>query len=152
MGSFFASFGLFSAFAARFLSSFFETFVDSKGLLRFVPYNLTSFCNILQVPRTLTETLGERFATGIALTSAPSGSSVMSMSLASPALWGRGGPHARQFPTGCSIRSMLVGYHVAAPLSRGFQDVEISNPSSDDSLCGSSSVRIQATGGFHWPS
>jgi hypothetical protein len=47
---------------------------------------------------------------------------------------------------------MAVGYHKAEPLSRGFQEVEISNPSSDDSLCGSSSVRIQATGGFHWRS
>jgi len=56
---------------------------------------------------------------------------MMSISLASPALWGRGGPHARQLPTGCPMRSMLVAYHVAAPLSRSFQDVEISNPSSD---------------------
>jgi hypothetical protein len=42
----------FSALFALLLSLFFETFVDSKGLLRFVPSNLTSFFNFLQVSKT----------------------------------------------------------------------------------------------------
>ena len=62
----FALFAVFCAGTARFstsfephLSLFFYTFVDSKGLLRFVPLKLTSFFNFLRAPEPLVTALWE---------------------------------------------------------------------------------------------
>jgi hypothetical protein len=62
---------------------FLGTFVDSKGLLWFVPLDLTSFVNFLRVSGTFAAALLEHSvaAIGIALTSR--GSSLMKISPAS---------------------------------------------------------------------
>jgi hypothetical protein len=72
------------AFWVRFL----VTFVDSKGLLRFVPLDLTSFVNFLRVSGTFGAALLEHFAAGIAIALTSRGSSLMKISPTSPASQG----------------------------------------------------------------
>jgi hypothetical protein len=64
------------AFWVRFLG----TFVDSKGLLRFVPLDLTSFVNFLRVSGTFAAALLEHPVAGIAITLTSRGSSLMKIS------------------------------------------------------------------------
>jgi hypothetical protein len=73
------------AFWVRFLG----TFVDSKGLLRFVPSELTSFLNFLRVSGTFGAALLEHSVAGIAIALTSQGSSLMKISPASPASQGR---------------------------------------------------------------
>jgi hypothetical protein len=73
------------AFWVRFLGSF----VDSKGLLRFVPLKLTSFVNFLRVSGTFAAALLEHSRAGIAIALTSRGSSPMKISPASPASQGR---------------------------------------------------------------
>ena len=76
---------LLDAFWVRFLG----TFVDSKGLLRFVPSDLTSFVNFLRVSGTLAAALLEHPEAGIGIGLTSRGSSVMKISPTSLASQGR---------------------------------------------------------------
>ena len=102
---------------------FLGTFVDSKGLLRFVPLDLTSFVNFLRVSGTFAEALLEHSVIGIPITLTSRGSSLMKISPTSLASQGRCGLQPRQLRTASSSRSMLVGYLRAAHLSRPSQSV-----------------------------
>jgi hypothetical protein len=79
----------FSASFGRLLGSFLGTFVDSKGLLRFVPSELTSFLNFPLVSGTFGAALLEHTVAGIAITLTSQGSSLMKISPASLASQGR---------------------------------------------------------------
>jgi hypothetical protein len=79
-------FGLFwTAFGFVFLG----TFADSKGLVRFVPLDLTSFVNFLRVSGTFAAALLEHSLTGIAITLTSRASSLMKISPTSLASQGR---------------------------------------------------------------
>jgi hypothetical protein len=73
------------AFWVRFLG----TFIDSKGLLRFVPLILTSFVDFLPVSGTLGAALLEHSVTGIAIALTSRRSSLMKISPTSMASQGR---------------------------------------------------------------
>jgi hypothetical protein len=73
------------AFWVRFL----DAFVDSKGLLRFVPLDLTSFVNFLRVSGTFAAALLEHSVAGIGIGLTSRGSSLMKISPASLASQGR---------------------------------------------------------------
>jgi hypothetical protein len=73
------------AFWVRFLG----TFVDSKGLLRFVPLILTSFANFLRVFGTFGAALLEHSVAGIPIALTSRGSSLMKIGLTSLASQGR---------------------------------------------------------------
>jgi hypothetical protein len=76
---------LLHAFWVRFLG----TFVDSKGLLRFVPFILTSFVNFLRVSGTFAAASLEHSVTGIPIALTSRGSSLMKISPTSLASQGR---------------------------------------------------------------
>jgi hypothetical protein len=76
---------LLGAFWVRFLG----TFVDSKGLVRFVPSELTSFLKFLRVFGTLGAALLEHSVAGIAIALTSRGSSLMKISPTSLASRGR---------------------------------------------------------------
>jgi hypothetical protein len=65
------------------------TFVDSKGLLRFVPSDLTSFLNFLRASGTLGAALPQLSVAGIAIALTSRGSSLMKISPTSLASQGR---------------------------------------------------------------
>ena len=76
---------LLDAFWVRFLG----TFVDSKGLVRFVPLDLTSFVNFLRVSGTFAAAMLEHSVVGIGIALTSRGSPVMKMSPTSLASQGR---------------------------------------------------------------
>jgi hypothetical protein len=76
---------LLHAFWVRFLG----TFIDSKGLLRFVPLDLTSFVNFLPISGTFAAALLEHSVPGIGIGLTSRGSSVMKISPTSLASQGR---------------------------------------------------------------
>jgi hypothetical protein len=82
-------FGLFCTFFGFVLSSFFGTFVDSKGLLEFVPLFLTSFVNFLRVSGTYAAALLEHSVAGIAIALTSPRSSLTKVSPTSLASQGR---------------------------------------------------------------
>jgi hypothetical protein len=59
---------------------FLGTFVDSKGLLRFVPLDLTSFVNFLRVSGAFAAALLEHSVAGIGIALTSRGSSLMEIS------------------------------------------------------------------------
>jgi hypothetical protein len=67
LARFSSSFRVFRVLLARFPSSFFDNFVDSKGLIEFVPSILTSFSRFHLVSRTCDAALGDKLVPGIAL-------------------------------------------------------------------------------------
>jgi len=76
-----------SASFARILGSFLGIFIDSKGLVEFVPLKLTSFLNFPHVSGTLAAALLEHPVAGIAIAPTSRGSSLTKVSptsLASP--------------------------------------------------------------------
>jgi xanthine/uracil/vitamin C permease (AzgA family) len=80
---------IFRPFLHAFWVRFLGTFVDSKGLLRFVPLILTSFLNFRRVSGTFAAALLEHSAAGIAIALTSRGSSLMKINPTSPASQGR---------------------------------------------------------------
>jgi len=100
------------------LSSFLGTHVDSKGLIEFVPLELTSFLNFLRVSRRFAAGFWEHSVAGIVLALTSRGSSLTYITPASVSSHGRRGPPPRKIEVASPPTSICVGYHRAAHLSR----------------------------------
>jgi hypothetical protein len=89
LSSFAYSWHIFRPILDAFWVRFLGTCVDSKGLLGFVPSDLTSFLNFLRVSGTFAAALLEHSVAGIGIALTSRGSSVMKISPTSLASKGR---------------------------------------------------------------
>jgi hypothetical protein len=99
------------------LSSFFETFADSKGLVEFVPSKLTSFSNLLGTSKSFAAPDRKGCVAGIPVASASRGFSLTNITPVFVSSWRWGGHPASEIKTGSAAASMYVAYHQAGHLS-----------------------------------
>jgi hypothetical protein len=110
-----------SSFVVRFqivFGSFFDTFIDSKGLFWFVPSKLTSFLNFLPLSRTFKLAPREQLPAANPHARIGHAPSKARVTPASGVPRSGGGPPPRKVKTGCTLESIVLGYHLAPYLSR----------------------------------
>jgi len=110
-----------SPFLVRFqvvFGSFFDTFVDSKGLFGFVPSKLTSFLSFPPVLRTFRPASGEHLPAAIPHALIGQRPPIARITPASVSSRSGGGPPPRKAETPCTPESIFLAYHPAPYLSR----------------------------------